>query len=443
VWGSITGSRLGGLAGWDHRWVIISVVYLLVGCLTVLSRAQASKDAELLVLRHENAVLGRQVGRVRYQPGDRLWFAALSRRWRGSVSLGFGPDGKRIRPRVSGKTKTVVQEKLKKLHEELESGLRTDQGYTLRRAADDWLSEGLSGRAAKTVKKNENVLAPILAAIGARKLRELTAGDVHQALAIMAQRYSSAAVAMGHNALTRAIRHAEARDLVGRNVAALVETPKGQAGRPSKSLTLEQASALLAVCEGTRMHAYISLCLATGIRTEEARALRWEHVDFGDPVANPPVPASAAVWRSVRSHGDTKTEKSRRTLALPTMAVNALWAHKERQAAEQLAAGGQWSEQDLVFSTRMGAPLDAANVRREFKAACRVAKLGEHWTPRELRHSFVSLMSISGVPVEEIARLAGHSNTRTTEVVYRRELRPVLTTGAEAMDRLFQVNASQ
>ena len=83
LWGSITGSRLGGLAGWDHRWVIISVVYLLVrcllGCLTVLSRAQASKDAELLVLRHENAVLRRQVGPVRYRPGDRLWLAALSR----------------------------------------------------------------------------------------------------------------------------------------------------------------------------------------------------------------------------------------------------------------------------------------------------------------------------------------------------------------------------
>jgi integrase len=185
------------------------------------------------------------------------------------------------------------------------------------------------------------------------------------------------------------------------------------------------------------MHAYISLCLATGIRTEEARALRWEHVDFGDPAARPPVPASAAVWRSVRSHGDTKTEKSRRTLALPDMAVNALWAHKERQAAERLAAGGQWNDQDLVFSTRTGGALDAANVRREFKAACRAATLGEHWTSRELRHSFVSLMSSSGVPVEEIARLAGHSNTRTTEVVYRRELRPVLTTGAEAMDRIF------
>ena len=244
-------------------------------------------------------------------------------RWRGSVSLGYGPDGKRIRPRVSGQTKTV-QDRLKKLHEDLDAGLQTSQGYTIRRAAEDWLRDGLTGRSAKTVKKNENVLAPILAAIGARKLRDATAGDVQQALTVMARRYSSAAVAMGHNALTRAIRHAEARDLVARNVATLVETPKGQSGRPSRSLTLEQASALLAAAEGTRMHAYIALCLATGIRTEEARALRWEHVDFGDPAATPTVPASAAVWRSVRSHGDTKTERSRRTLGLPQMAVDAL-----------------------------------------------------------------------------------------------------------------------
>jgi integrase len=247
---------------------------------------------------------------------------------------------------------------------------------------------------------------------------------------------------MGHNALTRAIRHAEARDVVGRNVAVLVGTPKGQAGRPSKSLDLEQASALLAAAEGTRMHAYIALCLATGIRTEEARALRWEHVNFGDPDARPPAPASAAVWRSVRAHEDTKTEKSRRTLGLPEMAVDALRAHKKRQAGERLAAGAEWSDQDLVFSTRTGGALDAANVRREFRALCKAAKIGEHWTPRELRHSFVSLMSSSGVPVEEIARIAGHSSTRTTEVVYRRELRPVLTTGAEAMDRLFKSRAS-
>jgi integrase len=359
-------------------------------------------------------------------------------RWRGVISLGFDADGKRIRRKVSGKTKAIVQDRLKALHSDVETGVRAQPNYTVRRAADDWLAQGLHGRSPKTIKKNENVLTPILATIGGMRLRELTADDVYQALAAMAQRYSSAAVAMGHNALIRVIRHAEARDLVRRNVAMLVDTPKGQAGRPSKSLSLEQASALLAAFEGTRMHAYIALCLATGIRTEEARALRWEHVVFGDLTAGPPMSASAAVWRSVRSHGDTKTEKSRRTLGLPQMAVDALRDHKDRQVAERLAAGGQWNEHDLVFSARTGAALDAANVRREFKAACRVAKIGEYWTPRELRHSFISLMSSSGVPIEEIARLAGHANSRTTEVVYRRELRPVLTTGAEAMDKLFQ-----
>jgi putative transposase len=63
--------------------VIFSVVYLLVrrllGCLMVLARGEVSKDAELLVLRHENAMLRRQISRVRYQPADRMWLAALSR----------------------------------------------------------------------------------------------------------------------------------------------------------------------------------------------------------------------------------------------------------------------------------------------------------------------------------------------------------------------------
>jgi putative transposase len=63
--------------------VIFSAVYLfvrcLLSCLIVLAQGRVSKDAELLVLRHENAVLRRRLSRVRYQPGDRLRLAALSR----------------------------------------------------------------------------------------------------------------------------------------------------------------------------------------------------------------------------------------------------------------------------------------------------------------------------------------------------------------------------
>ena len=56
---------------------------------------------------------------------------------------------------------------------------------------------------------------------------------------------------------------------------------------------------------------------------------------------------------------------------------------------------------------------------------------------RELRHSFVSLLSSSGVPIEDIAHLVGHASTSVTEKVYRKELRPVLSRAATAMDALF------
>jgi integrase len=109
---------------------------------------------------------------------------------------------------------------------------------------------------------------------------------------------------MAHNSLVRAIRDAEVNDLVGRNVAELVSAPTGLAGRPSKSLTLQQAQALVKAAEASRLHAYIVLCLLTGCRTEEARALRWDHVDLdGEPDAEPPIPPHVAVWRSVAHTG--------------------------------------------------------------------------------------------------------------------------------------------
>lgn len=85
----------------------------------------------------------------------------------------------------------------------------------------------------------------------------------------------------------------------------------------------------------------------------------------------------------MRGHGDTKTKLSRRSLGLPALAVQAL---RQLQAAEGRTTG-------LVFATRTGSPLDPANVRHEFRAACKAAGLDGNWSPRELRHTFVSLMS--------------------------------------------------
>ena len=144
-----------------------------------------------------------------------------------------------------------------------------------------------------------------------------------------------------------------------------------------------------------------------------------------------------AVLRSVRAHGETKTERSRRTPGLPAVAVQALRAWTGSQAGERLAAGDGWRDTGLVFTSHLGAALDAGNVRKMFKRVCTEAGTGDGRTPRELRTTFVSLLSHRGVSIEEIARLVGHASTRTTGVVYRRELRPVITTGAEIMDELF------
>ncbi|GAA2944322.1 hypothetical protein GCM10011428_73950 [Streptomyces violaceus] len=106
-----------------------------------------------------------------------------------------------------------------------------------------------------------------------------------------------------------------------------------------------------------------------------------------------------------------------------------------RESAPRSAAGA--NGRDAAHKRFDGEPLDAANVRRDFKAIVRKAGLEPEWTPRELRHSFVSLLSDHGIPLERIALLVGHSSQATTEAVYRKQLRPVITQGAEAMDDIF------
>ena len=142
---------------------------------------------------------------------------------------------------------------------------------------------------------------------------------MERALSSIAADASTRTVQIARNVLVRAIRHAERHDLVGRNVAALVKAPRGQSGRPSKSLTLEQAVALLDEAKGTRLEAYIVVSLLAGMRTEEVRALRWDHVvawvgGQWQPVADVGFdhdPIAVFVWRSDRAGGDTKTPKSR------------------------------------------------------------------------------------------------------------------------------------
>ena len=353
---------------------------------------------------------------------------------------------------MTGRTKQEVRGKLKTLHTDLGAGLRSPARYLVREAVEDWLSEGLDGRSERTRKLYVGLIGSLMEFIGSKALRELSVRDVRWALAELAPRFSDRSLQITRNCLERAITHAQANDLVGRNVAELVTLPKGRSGRPSKSFTMEQARALLVASTGSRLHGYITLSLMTGLRTEEARALRWDHVvtRADDAAAWQPVTATAFdaassasgrfavyVWRAERHGGDTKTGKSRRTLALPQRCVEALREQWDRQEQDRVRAGELWQEHGLVFASAIGTAMTVYNVLRDFRKITVRAGLGENWAPRELRHTFVSVLSASGVPVENIAMLAGHDRTSTTELVYRHEIRLALTQGAEVMDQIF------
>ncbi len=368
-----------------------------------------------------------------------LFWDNTRQRWIAEVTVGYQPSGRRIVRRGSGRTKTAAQRKLKEIIRDYEDGLVVAAyGYTVADAVCDWLAFGLSGRDSDTLTKC-TILANthVIPALGARKLRDLSADDVDKWLAEKAQILSTRTLQEVRSVLKRAITRAQARDKVKRNVVLLCEVPQGRTGRPSKSLTLAQAEALLAAAENTSLHAYIVLSLLTGARTEELRALTWSYVDLD---SDPPF---IMVWRSVRAGGDTKTRKSRRTLKLPQRCVDVLHDHHERQEEISLAAGSRWQDNDLVFPSRVGTPTDASHVRRSFRKVVAAAGLDPHeWTPRELRHSFVSLLSDADVPIERISRLVGHSSSTTTETIYRKQIRPVIVHGADVMDRIFPGQAN-
>ena len=94
-----------------------------------------------------------------------------------------------------------------------------------------------------------------------------------------------------------------------------------------------------------------------------------------------------------------------------------------------------WQENDLVFCSEVGTELDHHNVRRAFINITEAAGVGSDWTPRELRHSFVSILSDDGTSIEIISHLMGHNGTAVTEGVYRHDV-AVLSDHVEPVDRL-------
>jgi integrase len=169
--------------------------------------------------------------------------------------------------------------------------------------------------------------------------------------------------------------------------------------------------------------------IGLGLRQGELLALRWEDVDLDRGI----VMVRHTLRRGDRELAEPKTERSRRTLAMPSAVTAALRQHRRRQLEERLAAGPAWEDREFVFATPHGRPLDGVNVAHDYQEALARAGL-----PRQrfhdLRHAYATLLLEDGVELAIISRALGHSVLSTTADVYGAWTRDMAGRVAASMD---------
>jgi integrase len=156
------------------------------------------------------------------------------------------------------------------------------------------------------------------------------------------------------------------------------------------------------------------VALYLGLRRGELLGLRWADVDLD-------IGRLEVVQTLQRVDGRLqfvrpKTRRSERTIPLPPVVVSALREHRARQAKERLAAGRCWTDSGLVFTSRVGTPLEPDNLRRSWYEVRKV--LDEPLRLHDLRHTCVTLLLEAGVAPHIVQEIAGHSALDVTMTIY-------------------------
>jgi integrase len=357
------------------------------------------------------------------------------------VELPRGDDGKRRRKKVSGKTKTEARANARDVRRAVdETGNAPDELVTVGKVMSMFLDTlpgagTVSDGTIEVYRRTDRLY--ITPQLGGKKLTHLQPRDVSSWLQGLrgeqGQPLSASTRRQARAVLRRAIRWAQNEGMVTRNVAAIAEGPRGRP-RDVQPLELDQVRDLLAAANGYRHEAAIVLMLTCGLRSGETFGLRWGDLDLdGDP---PTLTVTYQLQR--RAEGlvltQPKTSGSRRTVALPNIAVQALKKLRKEQGQERLALGaGKAGARDLVFSTVFGTPVDARNFGRELKRLGTDAGIdGVH--PHRLRHSAVAVLLDAGVPLEAVSETVGHASIRTTKDIYGKLLGAGRARVASAMD---------
>ncbi|MCW2777850.1 MAG: integrase family protein [Frankiales bacterium] len=199
--------------------------------------------------------------------------------------------------------------------------------------------------------------------------------------------------------------------LVQRNVAAVIKRPLADS-REAAYLTAEQAAALLLSLEGDRLAPLVRFLLSTGLRRGEALALRWEDVDLDGALLR--VRGTLGRTSAGLSVGRPETEKSRRTVPLPRVAVSALRLRLLAQQADRARVPRAWEDSGSVSTNELGTALEPRNVLRRFQVLAKAAGLPKGVGLHTLRLSTASLLLAAGTHTKVVQEHLGHSSYAIT-----------------------------
>jgi integrase len=356
-------------------------------------------------------------------------------RWAARVSVGYR-NGKRARRWLYGKTRGEVANKLRSAIQAHQDGSLIQPGRTtVEQFLNRWLSDCAKQRLRPRtfLSYSQVIRLHIVPMLGRVPLQRLAPQHVQTWLNERHQAGLSARTCQYMRAILRsALAQAHRWGMVSRNVAMLVESPR-VSRREIKPLNPDQARALLAAVREHRLGALFTVAVALGLRQGEALGLKWDAIDLDS--------ATLTVRASLQRVGkswqlvEPKSDRSRRTLAMPEVVSTALRAHRIRQLEERLLAGSRWRETGFVFTTRTGAPMEACNLMKAFRAVLRDASL-----PRvrfnDLRHTAATFLLAQGVDARTIMETLGHSQISLTLDTYSHVLPSLQRDAADRMNRL-------
>lgn len=356
-------------------------------------------------------------------------------RWEGAAYV-LLPSGGRSRRRVYGRTRAEVNEKLTALQRASHQGM---PATTTSQTVGDFLTTWLVDIAAVKVRPATlrsyvmYVKLHLIPGLGKKRLARLTPADVRAFLADRrAAGLSPATVKQIHAILRSALAHAVREDLVARNVARLVVVPAGPR-HEVVPLSVEEAKQLLVAARNDRLYPLWAVALAIGLRRGEALGLRWCDIDLESGTLR--VRQSLQRVDGALAVVPPKTERSRRSIPLPAIAVTALQEHRERMAIESTRRGQPLSADGFVFTSSIGTPLEPRNVNRAFVALLGRAGL-RHVRLHDLRHTCASLLLAQGVPARVVMETLGHSAIAVTMNTYSHVLPSLQREAADRMNDL-------